>query len=225
MSLVTLHLSPVACHLSLTSRAIATDPTPDSYPTIHRRLVQQERTSKLKKINTQKTIKIFQKNKCVLSFPILMMCSSTRSLQSTQLHEVSNDTDTHPNRQTGNATYRLNRPRRRFSGLNNTFTKTLWGKLYLCHTRAEKSCKHPDLGNWILLKPQEYLNQIIKLFWHTLLSSYLHGNILFGGMDSIWGTLPTENNYIWRTHHGTELRHLTAALNYRTLWHLIMALN
>ena len=145
-----------------------------------------------------------------------MMCSLTRSLQSTQLLEVSNDTDTHPNRQTDNATYRLNRPRRRFSGkgLNNTFTKQLWGKLYLCHTRAEKSCKHPDLGNWILLKPQEYLNQIIKLFWHTLLSSYLHGNILFGGMDSIWGTFreelfPQQKNYIWRRYWITALNSST----------------
>ena len=49
VSSVTCHLSRVTCHISPTPTATATDPPLANYPTIHSRLVHQDRTKKTKK--------------------------------------------------------------------------------------------------------------------------------------------------------------------------------
>ena len=49
MSCVPCYVSPVTCHMSPTPRATATDPPPANFPTLHSRLVHQDRTKNPKK--------------------------------------------------------------------------------------------------------------------------------------------------------------------------------
>ena len=77
MSHVTCHLPCVTCQISLTSSALATDPPPAYFPTMHSRAVRKN----------PKTFCLNAKNhwnapkKGVLSVPILAIRPSTRNLQ------------------------------------------------------------------------------------------------------------------------------------------------
>ena len=86
MSPVTCHLSPITCHLifvtcHLSPTATATDPHPDNSPTMHSRLVQQNRTKKPKIIQNPKKGQNLSIKKWVHILAILAIPSSTRSHQ------------------------------------------------------------------------------------------------------------------------------------------------
>ena len=58
MAYVTCHMYCVTCHMSLTSTApTAKDPPPANSPTMHSRLVLQDKTKNPKKVKTQNFFK------------------------------------------------------------------------------------------------------------------------------------------------------------------------
>ena len=108
VSNVTSQMSNVTCHLSPAPTATATDPPPDNYPTMHSRLVHQDRTQKPKHISKpKKSLKLWKKG---LGFAISAIRYSTRSLQSMRFWSPTERT----NKQTDIATFRLNAIHLRF---------------------------------------------------------------------------------------------------------------
>ena len=78
-SRVTFHISPVTCYLSPTPTATITDPPPANSPTMHSRLVNQDRTQIPPKNSEPKNgRKLYKKG--VIRFAILAITSSTRCL-------------------------------------------------------------------------------------------------------------------------------------------------
>ena len=110
ISFVMCHLSPV-CHLSL----MPTDKDPHfpNSSTMHSRLVCKDPKTK-KSWKTQKFIEKLKKKR-LLSFPILAICSSTRSLQFYWFQLSTEETLLHISHYMDIVTTTLNWPRGRFS--------------------------------------------------------------------------------------------------------------
>ena len=81
LSHVTCHLSHFTCHLSPTPTATATDHPPSNSPTMHSRLVHQDRNQTTTKSSKPKKILIKGVLQELLGFPIKSIRSSTRSRQ------------------------------------------------------------------------------------------------------------------------------------------------
>ena len=108
MSCVTCRVSPVTCPWSLTPTATAKDPFPGNSPTMHSKLIPEDQKTQ-NKVKMQKIMETATKT--WRGMPILVIASSTRSLQSRGEQGFQERTD----KVTDIPTYRFNRSRDRFS--------------------------------------------------------------------------------------------------------------